>query len=160
MKEDLIVWSPMYSTGIKILDDQHKGLCNIINELFNHSTGDEVEERNYFKEVIQEMVQYIKEHFATEEKIMLATKYPGYAEQKKSHDEFTLKVINSVRDFEAGKRLVLVKLANFLKEWLLSHIAIMDIQYADYFKGIATRKADGKLSITMNDVHMEITPKS
>jgi len=90
---------------------------------------------------------------------MIATKYPGYPEQKKAHDEFTLKVVNSVRDFEAGKRLVLVKLANFLKEWLLSHIAIMDIQYADYFKGIATRKADGKLSITMNDVHLELDHK-
>jgi len=152
-KEDLIVWSNSYSMGIKIIDDQHKGLFDIVNDLFNHSTGDEVEERDYFKEVIHHTVQYIKEHFATEEKIMIATKFPGYAEQKKAHDEFTKAVIQSVRDFESGKRLVLVKLANFLKEWLLSHIAIMDMQYAAYFREIATRKADGKLSITKNDVH-------
>jgi len=158
-KNDFVVWSASYSMGIKIIDDQHKGLINFVNDLFNHSTGDEVEERNYFKEVVQQAVQYIKEHFATEEKIMIATKYPGYMEHKKAHDEFTMTVLKSVKDFEAGKRLVLSKLATFLKEWILSHIAIMDIQYAAYFKKIATRKEDGKLTITKDDVQYQ-TPAS
>ena len=147
-----VEWSDSYSMGIKIIDDQHKGLLKFVNDLFNHSTGNEEEERAYFTEVIHQAVQYIKDHFATEEKFMIATNFSGYAAHKKAHDEFTLTVVKSVREFEAGKRLVLEKLAHFLKDWVLKHVAVMDTQYAAYFRKIATRKADGKLSITKADI--------
>jgi len=147
-----ITWSNSYSMGVKLVDDQHKGLINFVNDLFNHANGNEAEERAYFKDVIQQAVQYIKEHFHTEEKLMVSTKFPGYMEHKKIHDKFTLTVVKSVKDFEAGKRLVLEKFAYFLKDWVLTHVAVEDVQYAAYFKKIATRKADGKLSITKADI--------
>ena len=153
-----VEWSDRYSMGIKIIDDQHKGLLNFVNDLFNHSTGNEDEERAYFKEVIQQAVQYIKDHFATEEKFMVATNFPAYAAHKKTHDEFTLTVVKSVKEFESGKRLVLEKLAYFLKDWVLEHVAVMDTQYAAYFRKIATRKEDGKLSITKADVNIVVNP--
>ena len=145
-------WSDSYSMGVKIIDDQHKGLLDFVNEIYDHATGNEEEELAWFKEVIQQAVQYIKEHFTTEEKYMKATRFPGYAEHKKTHDEFTLTVIKCVLDFQAGKRLVLEKFAYYLKNWVLTHVAVMDKQYSDYFKKIATRKADGKLTITADDV--------
>jgi hemerythrin len=147
-----VSWSNSYSMGVKLIDDQHKGLLDFVNDLFNHASGNEKEERLYFSLVIQQAVQYIKEHFQAEEKLMVGTKFPGYANHKKSHDEFTMTVLKSVKDFESGKRLVLEKFAYFLKDWILSHIAVMDKQYAEYFKKIATRKADGKLSITKADL--------
>jgi len=151
--KEYVAWSDSYSMGVKLIDDQHKGLINFVNDLFSHATGNEEEERAYFKEVIQQAVQYIKEHFQTEEKLMIGTKFPGYAEHKKTHDDFTLAVVQSVKDFENGKRLVLKKFAYFLKDWVLSHVAGTDVQYAHYFRKIATRKADGKLSITKADIH-------
>jgi hemerythrin len=147
-----VTWSNSYSLGIKLIDDQHKWLLDFVNDLFNHATGDEAKDRAYFKEVIQKAVQYVKTHFATEEKYMLATKFPGYAEHKKAHDEFVVTIVQTVKDFEAGKRLVLKKFAYFLKDWVLSHIAVMDTQYARYFREIATRKTNGKLSITTADI--------
>jgi len=147
-----VSWSNSYSMGVKLIDDQHKGLLDFVNDLFNHASGDEKEERAYFAQVIQQAVQYIKEHFQAEEKLMIATKFSGYTDHKKVHDEFTLTVVKSVKDFEAGKRLVLEKFAYFLKDWVLTHIAVMDKQYAEYFRKIATRKADGKLSITKTDI--------
>jgi hemerythrin len=147
-----VTWSENYSMGIKIIDDQHKGLLDFVNELYNHASGNEQEERAWFTEVIQQAVSYVKNHFATEEKYMVATKFPGYAAHKRIHDEFTLTVVKSVKEFESGKRLVLEKFAYFLKDWVLTHVAVMDRQYSDYFKKIATRKADGKLSITRADI--------
>ena len=150
--KEYVTWSNSYSMGVKIIDDQHKGLIEFVNDLFNHASGNENRERAYFTEVIQQAVQYIKEHFQAEERLMIGTKFPGYAEHKKVHDEFTLTVVKSVKDFEAGKRLVLEKFAYFLKDWILTHIAVMDRQYAEYFRKIATRKEDGKLSITKADI--------
>jgi len=149
---ELIVWSHKLSCGIKLIDDQHKGLVNLVNEMFNHITGNEVQEHNYFNRVIQEAVKYVKVHFATEEKIMIATKFSGYAEHKREHDSFVIAVVNNIKDFEAGKRFTLSTFTRFLKEWILSHIAVMDKQYFEYFKSIASRKGDGKMSITSADI--------
>jgi hemerythrin len=150
--ENYIEWSESYSLGIKMIDDQHKGLLDIVNDLYSHSTGNEFEEMLYFKNVIHQSVDYIKNHFMVEEKLLIATKYPGYAEHKKAHDQFTLMVVASARDFESGKRMVLEKFAHFLRDWILSHIAVMDQDYAAYLRKIATRKADGKLSVGMVDI--------
>jgi len=149
---ELITWSSSLSCGIKLIDDQHKGLVELVNDMFNHVTGNVAEEKGYFNKVIQEAVKYVKVHFATEEKIMLATKFVGYPEHKKAHDNFVLAVVANIKDYEAGKRLTLSSFTRFLKEWILSHIAVMDKQYFEYFKKIATRKADGKLSIGLADI--------
>ena len=151
-KAELVKWSPTFSVGVKLIDDQHKELLNLVNDLFNHVIGDDTAERAYFQTVIQAAVSYVKVHFATEEKIMIATKFPGYAEHKRAHDTFVLTVVDNIRDFEAGKKFTLAAFTKFLKEWVLTHIAILDKQYFEYFKRIATRKADGKLSITSSDV--------
>jgi hemerythrin len=152
MKGDLVTWSNTFSVGIKVIDDQHKELLNLVNDMFNHVVGNEAAERAYFREIIQKAIDYVKVHFSTEEKIMLHTNFSGYAEHKKEHDAFVLAVIDKVRDFEAGKRLTLTDFTRFLKEWILAHIAVMDKQYFAYFRQIATRKEDGTLSITQADV--------
>jgi hemerythrin len=150
---ELVTWSDRLSCGIKLIDDQHKGLVELVNDMFNHATGNSIQEHDYFNIVIQEVVKYVKVHFATEEKIMIATKFSGYAEHKKAHDSFVLAAVENINDYKAGKRLTLSSFTKFLKEWILSHIAMMDKQYFEYFKKIATRKADGTLSITSADIN-------
>ena len=149
---EIVTWSDRLSCGIKLIDDQHKGLVDLVNDMFNHATGNSIQEHDYFNIVIQEVVKYVKVHFATEEKIMIATKFSGYAEHKKAHDSFVIAVVENINDYKAGKRLTLSAFTKFLKDWVLSHIAMMDKQYFEYFKKIATRKADGKLSITSADI--------
>ncbi|MDR2943321.1 MAG: bacteriohemerythrin [Treponema sp.] len=146
-KSDLVTWSSTYSVGIKVIDEQHKGLFNLVNDMYNHVVNDKTAELAYFKEIIQEAVSYVKVHFATEEKIMTSAKFQGYAEHKKAHDSFILAIVDNIRDYEAGKRLTLASFTHFLKDWILTHIAIMDKQYFEYFRKIATRKANGELSI-------------
>ena len=151
-KQELITWSNRLSCGIKLIDDQHKELVELVNEMFNHVTGNDLQEKNYFNRVINDAVSYVKTHFATEEKLMLATKFDGYEEHKKEHESFILAVVENIKDYEAGKRLTLSSFTRFLKDWVLSHIALMDKKYFEYFKKVASRKADGKLSITSDDI--------
>jgi len=149
--EKLVTWSHTYSVGIQMIDEQHKGLLNLVNDMYNHVLGNPEAEKAYFQKVIHQAVEYVKTHFATEEKIMRATRFDGYREHKKEHDSFILTVIEHIRGFEAGRN-TLISFTNFLKDWILTHIAIMDKQYFDYFKKIATRKSDGRLSISLEDI--------
>jgi len=149
---NLVTWSPTFAVGIKIIDDQHKGLLNLVNDMYNHVADDGESERLYFKKIIQEAVNYVKVHFETEERILRATNFQGYAEHKKEHDAFILTVVDNIRAFETGRNMNLISFTHFLKNWILTHIAIMDKQYFEYLRKIATRKANGKLSITAEDV--------
>jgi hemerythrin len=151
-RSELVSWSPSFSVGIKLIDDQHKELLTLTNDLFNHCVGEEEAEREYFKKVISQAIDYVKVHFSTEEKIMLATKFSGYKEHKRQHDAFVLTVVEQVNAFNEGKAFTLLNFTKFLKDWVLTHIAVSDKLYFDYFKKIATRKADGKLSITSADL--------
>jgi len=127
-KSELITWSNKFSCGIKLLDEQHKGLVALVNELFNHVTGDEKQEYDYFNRVIGEAVKYVKIHFATEEKMMLAANLPDYATHKKAHVHFILTVAEKINNYNTAKRFNLFTFTKFLKDWILSHIALTDKQ--------------------------------
>jgi len=151
-KNELIKWSNTFACGVQVIDDQHKGLVKLVNELFNHVSGNVKEEREYFNKVINEAVQYIKVHFTTEEKIMRATGFSGYAEHKRAHESFILNVVYNAKEYQENRRVSLYAFTKFLKEWILCHVALIDKQYFEYFNRIASRKADGKLSISAEDV--------
>jgi hemerythrin len=151
-KSELVTWSPTFSVGIKLIDDQHKELLNLTNDLFNHCVGDEAAEKVYFEKVIHEAVKYVKIHFATEERIMQKTHFSGYLDHKREHDSFVLTVAEQIQSFKEGKKFNLTVFTRFLKNWVLTHIALKDKQYFEHFKRVATRKQDGNLSITREDV--------
>jgi len=151
MKPDtnLVTWSATYSVGIKLIDDQHKELFKLVNDMYNHvNNDDEEEERAYFQGVIRQVVDYVKTQFATEEIIMKKTKFQGYAEHKKVHDSFILSVLDIIKKFDEGKRVPLMALTHFIKDWILTHIAIMDKHYFKHLVKAASRKPHGKLSVT------------
>lgn len=150
---EIIKWSGTYACGINMIDDQHVGLIEIVNDMFSNVCGDDKKEYNYFCIVIKDLVKYVNNHFADEERILNATKFPGFDEHKNLHRMFTAKIAQIIKEYKPGSRQHnLSSIARFLKEWILSHIAIVDKQYFEYFRKIATRKEDGRLSITKADI--------
>jgi hemerythrin len=64
---------------------------------------------------------------------MLETvKYPKYAEHKKQHEVFVQRLLDDVKSYQEGKKLVPNSFVRFLRDWILSHIAMEDTQYARY----------------------------
>jgi hemerythrin len=61
-------------------------------------------------------------------------KFPGLAEHKEEHTNFVKRVIMEVQDFESGKHFVPNMFVRFLRDWIVQHIAITDIKYAEYIR--------------------------
>ena len=131
---EIITWNKALKSGIKMIDGQHKELFEIINKMFCHVNGNEEQEREFFNKIIEKAIQYIKIHFDTEEKIMLLTGYKGYDEHKKIHDNFIITVTKSVQDFKNSEQFSLFDFTMFFRDWLLSHIAVIDKKYFYHFK--------------------------
>lgn len=127
----LFNWSDKYSVGVMELDNQHKELVNILNEIFDAMSARKSNET--LGKIISKLVNYTKVHFSTEEKYMQKYNYSGYNSQKREHDAFIDKIQTFQRDFNAGKLTLSLDVSSFLKNWLVQHISVEDKKYESFF---------------------------
>ncbi|MDR1216213.1 MAG: bacteriohemerythrin [Treponema sp.] len=133
MRDEIFVeWEDRYSVGIPAIDRQHQELLNLTNELYNACQLGDKAAREHFRSVIHRAVEYVKFHFSAEEQIMERIKYPEIVEHKKQHESFVKTVLENVGEFENGKLFVPNTFVRFLKDWILTHIAMSDQKYHSY----------------------------
>ncbi|MDR3248736.1 MAG: bacteriohemerythrin [Treponema sp.] len=138
----LVEWEDKYSVGIPLIDEQHKELIRLTNELYlGCLAGDEAAQVFFFK-TVRAALDYVKYHFSAEEKLLENAKFPGLPQHKKLHEDFILQMVTTVQSFQDGKKFVPNNFVRFLKDWILSHIAIQDTFYARY---ILDLKKQGQL---------------
>jgi hemerythrin len=136
-------WKDSYSVGIPLIDEQHKELIKLTDDLYNACLEGNDAAGTCFKEVIHSTVDYIKYHFSAEERIMSNANYPDFAAHKRQHESFVKKVIEDAKRFEEGKAVPYI-FVNYLKEWILNHIALSDKAYSQYILGL---KKEGSLKV-------------
>ncbi|MDR2393402.1 MAG: bacteriohemerythrin [Treponema sp.] len=141
-KDIFVVWEERYSVGIPSIDEQHKELLIITNKLYDACHEGEEAARAYFKEAIKSAVEYVQFHFTSEERLMERVNFPELATHKVQHSNFVKQVLEEVKNFEHGKSFVPNAFVRFLRDWVLTHIAMSDIKYAEYIK---TLKKQGTL---------------
>jgi hemerythrin len=129
---ELVPWEAKYALGVQIIDEQHKRLFALTNELYEKCRLGENAVHDQFIKTLHAMVEYVVLHFSTEEKIMGQIQYPRIAEQKEQHAAFTRKVLEESKKFESGKHGIPLELVHFLKDWIISHIAVFDKVLADH----------------------------
>jgi len=76
--KDVVVWDEKYATGIQLIDDQHKELFSLTNELFHACLSGEEALKGVFKETMERMVAYVRFHFGAEQELLQRVKYPDY----------------------------------------------------------------------------------
>ncbi len=122
-----MVWKDEYSVGIEAMDNDHKKLLNLINQLqtaVNYYTGKEFEQK-----ALDELIDYTKTHFAREEKLMEENGYPDLEAHKKQHQQFIEKVNHLVDEYQKDSDVTMMDALNFLKNWLVKHINGTDKEY-------------------------------
>lgn len=127
----LLSWNESLSVGVREIDEQHKQLIKMLNDM--HEAMVRGEGSSVLKPVLNGLIQYTRSHFATEERYMKQFTYPGLAAHKEEHDALTWKVQDLQQKFEAGHTLITVETFTFLKTWLVTHIQGTDKKYSPFF---------------------------
>jgi len=127
-------WNDSLSTGVELIDDQHKTWIRHYNAL-----AGAVESNQGPREIAETLgflVDYTEFHFGTEEKHMVAAAYPGLDEHKAKHAELRAALARLVEDFEEeGATHVLANfLKTFLGTWLVDHIRGVDVRFGAHLK--------------------------
>ena len=131
-----VEWKDEYSVGLDSIDQQHKKLLSLINQLqtaVDYSTGEEFE-----REALDELVDYTKTHFTYEEGLMKDNGYPDFEPHKAKHDEMINEVEAVLAEYEEDHDLAMEHGSEFLKTWLINHINGTDKEYSSFLidKGV------------------------
>jgi len=133
----LLTWNENLSVKIKSIDDQHKRLIDMINQLQDAmSSGDS---RSVLGEIFDGLLSYTAEHFEFERQLMVKHGYPESDDHLKEHDSFKQKVSDLHKQFVGSSNFMIgVDVMKFLTDWLVNHIQGVDKNYSDFFiaKGV------------------------
>lgn len=132
----LITWSEKYSVKNSMIDEQHKKLIGILNDLHDGMMAGNSNE--ILEEILQRLIEYTRFHFSAEEELMGKYGYPDKPVHKAKHIELTHSVGAFYQEMKAGKKFLNIELATFLKDWLNNHILETDVKFGQFLadKGV------------------------
>ncbi len=127
---EVFPWNKNFETGVEIIDEQHKKLVTLLNELAGTLTQDNQVEVN---RVFDELAEYANFHFETEEAIWV--EYFGddswLSSHQLTHSSFLPKVVE-LKEQDTNKSLIEIieGIVKFLIRWLAFHIIDNDKRMA------------------------------
>ena len=126
----LLKWSNFFSVGVDDIDNQHKKLVQILNDLHYVIANNEGDKA--IKELLLKLLEYTKEHFVDEEKFMIEIEFPGFDKHFQKHFKLTEQVEQFCDNVNNGVEINQLELVVFVMDWLKDHIMEEDMEYARY----------------------------
>lgn len=137
-KYEWVRWDKKLELDISEIDEQHKRLVDICNRLHaglvKCRTDRTTNWQEFYSMGLREMVNYTQSHFVVEEKMLQMTGYPDIETHKKRHAEFIGYAQNGLKSFNTATLQSAHDLSQFLREWIISHIACDDKLYVPTVK--------------------------
>lgn len=132
-----IEWDKSISVNNKKMDEQHKHLFDIFNNLLDQ---DNLSDSTYIPKIISDLDEYMETHLSEEEELMQRIKYPEYEFHCGLHKSFKRALDRLKFQVKNGKLskagLDSVKL---LENWLLTHIKTDDQEYGKFILKISKK---------------------
>ncbi|MBI3444593.1 MAG: hemerythrin family protein [Magnetospirillum sp.] len=124
-------WQEHMRVGIDVVDDDHQELFAIVREfdMATQAAGGLVDSV-LIGDILGRLQVYVHEHFDREEEAQRESRYEGYAENKRQHDELrhTLEIFldKHKRGEWADLKQATEHMRSFLSVWLSEHIMKTD----------------------------------
>lgn len=129
-----VVWNPTFCVGVAEMDEHHKKLFILINQLVDcHAARDETTSEK-FHDALSGMFDYTQVHFKAEEDYLQRIGYPQLPAHEKKHAAFVEKMTTYSMAASHGV-LDCEDAYHYMREWLLSHILKSDMQYRRFVEG-------------------------
>jgi hemerythrin len=127
---ELLVWEERYCIDDGEIDQQHRSLFAMANELAQMETPVEPEA---LKQILHRLVAHMETHFQCEEELFQIVKFPDYERHVQEHRDCIRQVNEMVLNAENLDGLF-HRLARFVGDWGRQHILEEDMRYADFLR--------------------------
>jgi len=129
----LVTWSEKLSVGVRSIDDQHKKLVTLLNQLHDGMMAGRGKEA--LGPVLKGLIDYTATHFKYEEDLFARTGYAERAAHQKEHADLVRRVLEVQKTYhEKGPSVLTIQVMNFLKDWLTAHIQGSDMKYGAHLQ--------------------------
>jgi len=127
-KPTLPVFDDTFKTGIQMIDDEHKTLFEIIGKVHKTIRTELVHDKfDAILDILDELKEYTRVHFADEENYMREIGYEGLSNQEILHQNFIDKLTElDLNDVDDNQEAYLYDFLDFLQNWLINHILKVD----------------------------------
>jgi hemerythrin len=120
----LLQWKPEYSVGIESMDDEHREMIALINDIYQRLDSDADVDR--VEECLGEILSTISMHFALEERIMRNARYGEFQAHKNDHEDLLDQLRDLMDDFLADPATGTQQLEQKLSKWFAGHFSTFD----------------------------------
>ncbi len=135
-KTPFIAWTIRMSVGVKLLDNDHKKMAILINELHDGIWAGLAKPE--LESLFESLISDIRIHFNHEERLFAETGYPDAAIHALEHQHLMERVLDLQDRFKNDTELdSYLEVVNLLKGWLFSHVEISDQEYVPHLKASA-----------------------
>jgi hemerythrin-like metal-binding protein len=119
-----MVWNPHLETGIGIVDQQHRGLVDMLNQAAPLLAQSSRESLRDIAPLLDGLLNYAATHFQTEEEMMARLQMDARASEHHhaSHAMFAQQVTDMVQAYSSDAGVTGDRLLSFLASWLVLHI--------------------------------------
>ncbi len=132
---ELIPWREEFALGISEIDEQHKKILAIINNLSEIFQEKKHHEQGVIDQIIQELNDYANYHFQTEEKYFDLFNYQDAEAHIKIHNQYREKISEWRQQYEKeNDPKIFFDVSEFLKNWWVWHINNTDRAYVPLLK--------------------------
>lgn len=123
----MVTWDPKLAVGVRLIDRQHQELFRQVDRLLGAMEARRG--RDEVARILAFLQQYVVDHFAAEERLMAAHRYPQAAGHRQQHGDFVKALLALGSEFEeAGPTTsVAVNLNRVVCGWLRQHIGTADL---------------------------------
>ncbi|MGD2033938.1 MAG: bacteriohemerythrin [Bacteroidales bacterium] len=127
-----IEWTSKFSIGNSKIDDDHKKLISIYNDLVDLIEFQK--NREEFAKILTEMTDYSLIHFKKEEEYIEKLLYPKLKEHINYHKDYIYKVAMYNINLLSADPTSPEEIIRFLKKWWINHILSADLDYESFKK--------------------------
>jgi hemerythrin len=148
-------WKEEYSGGIGPIDDQHRTIIAIMNELFDalrYGKEDAV-----IRGVFVQLLKYANYHFSLEAELFEKYRYDDRAAHAHQHEHFIQKVKDlAISDYLTDRNVPLETL-HYLRSWFQDHMLKIDMEYCRQFSFLELM---GEIDDFLRSFAAEPTPRA
>lgn len=120
----LFVWDESYNTGVAEIDQDHKALVNLINDLYEamqDGSGGAL-----LMPILSALKNYTETHFTREEQYMAECNAPDQEKHIQQHKLMVAKLVELESRHRRGEAAISLQALTFLRDWLKNHICVVD----------------------------------
>jgi hemerythrin-like metal-binding protein len=125
---ELFTWDNKYSVNNKELDNHHKRLFVIFNNLYKSCLAKD--HKVTLGSIIEELSSYATYHFAAEEQYMKSIGYKDIGKHLAEHKFFADRITKQQYNKDLSDSVVSKETVLYLWNWLLNHVMTEDKKYA------------------------------